>query len=232
MTKKYTHILFDLDHTLWDFEKNSQEALLELYDRYEFNKLGTFTPGQFASTFKKINASLWDKYNRNEIQKDDLRTARFQLALNTLGMLEEDIPIDIGDVYLQLCPIKGHVIPYAFEILDYLKPKYQLHIITNGFDDVQDLKLTRSRLKDYFDQVITSEKVGFKKPSREMFEKAVALLGASREDCIMIGDNPETDIKGAINAGLDVIFFNPEKQPHRLPVTHEVGCLSELRQLL
>ncbi len=232
MKSLYKHILFDLDHTLWDFEKNSEEALFELYDRYEFKRLGTFTNLKFATAFKEINASLWEQYNRNEIGKEFLRTARFSMALNTLGVNKKDIPHDIGEVYLELCPVKGHVIPYAFEILEYLQPRYSLHIITNGFDDVQDIKLTRSKLKDYFEYVITSEKVGFKKPSREMFEKAVALLGADKKECIMVGDNPETDIQGAINAQLDVIYFNPEKVLHKLPVTHEIQCLSELKHIL
>ncbi|MBR9997762.1 MAG: HAD-IA family hydrolase, partial [Cyclobacteriaceae bacterium] len=149
-----------------------------------------------------------------------------------LGLGEEHVPPDIGQAYLDRCPVKGHVIPNAFEVLDYLRPKYGLHVITNGFDDVQGIKLVHSKLRDYFDHIITSESVGHKKPNKEMFEKAIALIGAKTGECIMIGDNPVTDIQGAINASLDVIYFNPEQETHNLPVTYEIRNLLELRGIL
>ena len=124
------------------------------------------------------------------------------------------------------------MIPDTFEVLDYLKGRYQMHIITNGFDDIQDTKLNSSNLRGYFDKVFTSEAVGFKKPSKEMFEKAVNLIGTTKKSCVMIGDNIETDIKGAINASLDVIFFNPENINHELTVTHEISSLVELKTIL
>jgi putative hydrolase of the HAD superfamily len=229
---KYKHILFDLDHTLWDFEKNSTEALLEVYDHFHLEKFGKFTPVEFVLKFKEINAYLWDQYNQNKIEKDYLREKRFKLAFTGLGISGKGVPSDIGEYYLQRCPVKNHVIPHAFEVLDYLRPKYRLHVITNGFDDVQDIKLTHSNLKDYFDTIITSEKVGFKKPSREMFEKAIEKIQAKTGECIMVGDNPTTDIQGAINASLDVIFFNPEGITHNLPVTYEIRSLLELIQIL
>lgn len=229
---KYKHILFDLDHTLWDFEKNSSEALIEVYTYYNLNRLGKFSESDFVTKFKKINATLWDLYNQSKVDRDYLRKERFKLVLGSLGIQEKDVPPGIGDLYLELCPIKGHVIPYTFEILDYLKPKYHLHIITNGFDDIQDIKLINSNLKDYFDNIITSEKAGFKKPNIEMFEQAIKLIKTRIEECIMIGDNPETDVLGAINASLDVIYFNPERKSHNLPVTYEISSLSELTGIL
>jgi len=230
--KKYKHILFDLDHTLWDFEKNSTEALLEVYDHFQLDHHGKFAPIEFVLKFKEINAYLWDQYNQNNIGKDHLRNERFKLALADLGIPETDVPPDIGEFYLERCPVKSHVIPHAFEVLDYLVSRYKLHVITNGFDDVQDIKLTQSNLKDYFDNIITSEKVGFKKPSREMFVKAIELIDAKSEECIMVGDNPTTDIQGAINASLDVIYFNPDRITHNLSVTFEIRSLLELKKIL
>ncbi len=230
--KKYKHILFDLDHTLWDFEKNSTEALLEVYEHYQLNRHDKFSAIEFVLKFKEINASLWDQYNLNKIPKEYLRNERFKLTLVDLGIQEGDVPLDIGEMYIKKCPLKGHVIPHSFEVLDYLKPKYQLHIITNGFDDIQDIKLSHSKLKNYFDFIFTSESAGHKKPSKEMFKKAIELLNAKTEECIMIGDNPITDIQGAINASLDVIYFNPEKIPHNLPVTYEIRSLLELIKIL
>ena len=229
---QYRHILFDLDHTLWDFEKNSDEALNELYDHYEKKFSDKFSSDRFVKKFKEVNASMWDLYNQNKIEKEFLRTQRFKIALTDLGLEEKEVPVAIGDEYLSVCPTKNHVIPNAFEILDYLENRYILHIITNGFDEVQDIKLTSSNLKKYFTEVITSEKVGFKKPSREMFDEAISLIAAQKNECIMIGDNIDTDIKGAINAGIDVVFFNPEKIPHTLEVTFEIYDLNDLKAIL
>lgn len=230
--RTYKHILFDLDHTLWDFEKNSTEALLEVYDHYQFSRYNKFTAIEFVLRFKEVNASLWEQYNLNKIEKEYLRNERFKLTLKGLGIREDEIPFEIGEMYIRLCPVKPHVIPHSFEVLEYLKPKYKLHIITNGFDDVQDIKLSHSKLKDYFDFIFTSERAGHKKPSKEMFEKAIEWLGADVDECIMIGDNPVTDIQGAINASLDVIYFNPENIPHTLPVTYEIRSLIELKKIL
>ena len=228
----YRHILFDLDHTLWDFERNSMETLMELYDFYDFARFGKFNCQEFTAQFREINTILWDLYDRNEIDRQYIRTFRFKMILEKLGLSDRDVPEDIGEVYLKICPAKGNVIPDTFEVLDYLKDHYRMHIITNGFDDIQDTKLNSSNLKGYFDKIFTAEAVGFKKPSKEMFEKAVEWIGTDKKSCLMIGDNIETDIKGAINASLDVIFFNPDKVVHNLPVTYEITNLLELKTLL
>lgn len=224
--------MFDLDHTLWDFEKNSSEALFEVYDHYQLDRHNKFSRVEFVLKFKEINASLWDQYNMNKIAKEYLRNERFKLTLLDLGIVEDEIPLDIGEMYIERCPLKGHVIPHTFEVLDYLKPKYKLHIITNGFDDIQDIKLSQSNLKIYFDLIFTSESAGHKKPSKEMFEKAMESIEAKTEECIMIGDNLITDIQGAINASLDVIYFNPGQIQHNLPVTYEIRSLLELTKIL
>ena len=228
----YKHILFDLDHTLWDFERNSSETLYELYEIYHLDQFNIFNNNEFVQKFKAINAILWEQYDRNDIDRMFIRTNRFKMVLTQLGLEEQDVPKDISEVYLDICPTKRNVIPDTFEVLDYLKGRYQMHIITNGFDDIQDTKLNSSNLRGYFDKVFTSEAVGFKKPSKEMFEKAVNLIGTSKKSCVMIGDNIETDIKGAINASLDVIFFNPENINHELTVTHEISSLVELKTIL
>ena len=228
----YKHILFDLDHTLWDFETNSRETLFELYDMYDLQRHRMFTREDFANTFREVNTILWDLYDRNEIDRNYIRTRRFEMILTQLGLGPGDVPEDISSVYLSICPTKGNVIPDTFEVLDYLKPHYNLYIITNGFDDIQDIKLHSSNLKGYFDKVFTSEAVGYKKPSKEMFERAVEWIGTDKNSCIMVGDNIETDIKGAINASLDIIFFNPGRVVHALPVTWEITSLLELKKIL
>lgn len=228
--KKYEHILFDLDHTLWDFEKNSSETLHELYQYYEFYKFGKFTPEMFINQFVEVNNELWSLYDKNKIDRMYLRNERFKLVLTRLGIEEHQVPSEIGEVYLQICPSKPHIVPYAYEILQYLKCKgYGLHVVTNGFKDVQDIKLRSSKLVDYFDHIVTSETAGHKKPNPDFFEYTFNLIGSTKEHCIMIGDNMETDIKGALSINLDAIFFNPKKLPHDLRVTYEITNLRELK---
>ena len=230
--KKYKHILFDLDHTLWDFEKNSTETLHELYRYYEFDKYEKFSPEMFISQFMEVNNELWSLYDKNKIDRMYLRKERFKLLLTRLGIEEHLVPPEIGEVYLQICPSKPHIVPYAYEILEYLKSKgYGLHVVTNGFEDVQDIKLRSSKLKDYFKHIVTSETVGHKKPNPDFFEYTLKLIGSPKEKCVMVGDNPETDIKGALSINLDVIFFNPKKIPHNYKVTYEITRLQELKEI-
>ncbi|MFC2125393.1 YjjG family noncanonical pyrimidine nucleotidase [Bacteroidota bacterium] len=231
--RKYKHILFDLDHTLWDFDKNSAETLKELYDKYEFEKHNKFSHDMFVDKFMEVNTQLWHKYDRNQIDRMYLRKERFKLVLTGLGVEEQYVPAEIGEVYLRICPTKPHVVSYAFEILEYLKnKKYGMHVVTNGFEDVQDVKLISSDLKDYFDYIITSESAGHKKPNPDFFEYTLNLIGSPKNECIMIGDNPETDIKGALSIGLDVIFFNPKSMTHNYDVTYEITALEEIKGIL
>ena len=230
--KKYHHIFFDLDHTLWDFEKNSAETLADLYRQYGLMAFDLFSESRFIEKFKQVNGHLWDLYNAGKIDKGEIRERRFITIFTDLGLTPEQIPADFGQVYLQSCPKKSHIIPYAIETLDYLQRKYALHIITNGFDDVQDIKLTSANIKKYFQEIVTSESVGFKKPEKEIFEYALDVSKAEVSSSIMVGDNLHTDIKGARGINMDQIYFNPNDLSHRENVTYEVNCLSELSNIL
>lgn len=230
--KKYKHILFDLDHTLWDFEKNSKETLIELFQSYELSSLGSFTCEQFCDTFQLVNNQLWHLYNKGEYDQEKLRNERFKLILTQLGVKEVLVPVGIADEYLRLCPTKPHIFPYALDVLKYLQDHYILHILTNGFSDVQAVKLKSAGLTDFFVEVVTSDTIGYKKPSREIFEYLLKKIGAHSSECIMIGDNLETDIKGARNAAIDCIFFNPLGIEHQEETTYEITCLSELKNIL
>ena len=147
-------------------------------------------------------------------------------------MHPHDIPQGIGEKYLEIAPVKSGVIPFTHEILTYLQSKYHLHIVSNGFDDVQHTKMKSAGIHHYFDKVITSDNSGFHKPQKAIFEFAMKEAGAIPENTLMIGDNIETDIIGARNAGLDHIFFNPDNIRHDLDVTYEIQCLSQLRNIL
>ncbi len=231
MNGKYKHIFFDLDHTLWDFEKNTAEAIEEIYAMFNFEQW-TFTLQDFMEYFREVNIYLWDKFNHGLIDRDELRDTRFNIILQKLGVPEKAIPDNIGEKYLEIAPVKPHVIPHTHEILGYLKGKYHLHIISNGFDDVQHIKLRSSNIHHYFEKIITSDSSGYRKPHKGIFEFAMKEAGANPDNTLMIGDNIETDIIGAQNTGIDHIFFNYGDTVHDLDITFEIHCLSELRNIL
>jgi putative hydrolase of the HAD superfamily len=229
--KAYKHIFFDLDHTLWDYEKNSNEALGELFLKYQLNKLGINSCDHFNICFEKVNQSLWSDFNQNKISRDTIREQRFLRILNQFEIDDRKLSDQLSDEYLMLCPTKPHLMPYTLEVLDYLKDHYQLHILTNGFKDVQKLKLEKSRLHPYFSTVVTSDSAGYKKPMSSIFKFAIDKAEARKNESIMIGDNLQTDIMGARNFGMDTVYFNPKKAKHKSSVTHEIDCLSKLKSI-
>ena len=229
---KYRHLFFDLDHTLWDFEKNATETLHTLYERHDFARFGTFTVEELISVYSDINHALWRLYQNNKITQQQLRDVRFVRTLTRLGVPEEQIPANISAEFTNILPLKSAVFPYTHEVLDYLKPNYRLHLITNGFNDIQAIKLVSSNLTHYFEEVITSEHSGHLKPDPRMFQHALERTGATAAESLMIGDNLECDVLGAYNAGIDQVYFNPDKRRHFNQITHEISCLSELKGIL
>jgi YjjG family noncanonical pyrimidine nucleotidase len=228
----YECIFFDLDHTLWDFETNSGEALAELYKHYELEKKSAASPAEFSKTFTKINTGLWDRYDRGELHRDVLRNERFHLVLSAIGINDYEMSLRFSGDYLNLSPKKKNVMPGAIETLDYLVARYPLYIITNGFDEVQLIKMTSAGIHHYFKKIFSSEKIGHKKPSREIFEHALSANSFRVEQAVMIGDNLLTDMQGARNARMDHVFFNPNHVAHQDPVTYEIHHLSELKNIL
>jgi putative hydrolase of the HAD superfamily len=230
--KTYQHIFFDLDHTLWDYDRNVSESLSELYHHYDLLGLGILTFQNFFDSFHHVNYQLWDWYNVGKINKENLRKDRFRMIFEHAGASADTIPLPFEEDFMHRTSSKSHVFPYTFEILAYLQNKYQLHIITNGFDESQAKKLNSAKLTSYFDLVITSETTGHKKPDARIFDHTVAKLGTRHEHCLMIGDNPDSDILGAINAGIDQVFFNPHGKQIDLMPTYTISHLKELEDLL
>lgn len=231
--KSYRHLFFDLDHTLWDFETNATETLHQLFHDYELARHGTFTLPEFTSRYNDVNHALWRLYQANKIGQQQLRTTRFVRTLTKLGVAEADIPADISNRFTSLLPLKSAVFPHTHEVLHYLAGKgYHLHLITNGFEDVQHVKLASSNLTDYFEQIITSEASGCLKPDPRMFAHALEKAGATTAESLMIGDNLECDVLGAYNAGIDQVYFNPGKRRHFAQTTYEISSLNELRDFL
>ncbi len=228
----YQHVFFDLDRTLWDFETNSHETLIELIDKYKLIEKGISSPTTFINEYYVINDVLWEEYRQGKIDKELLRFERFKRALDKYEIFDRKLIEDFGNDYVYLSPLKTNLLPHTEEILDYLRSKYELHIITNGFEEVQHIKLKNSGIDHYFSEIITSERAGYKKPDKRIFDFSVSLADTHVEKSIMIGDSLDADILGAKNAGIDQVFFNPNKEEHSEDITYEISSLKELKELL
>jgi putative hydrolase of the HAD superfamily len=230
--KKYRHLFFDLDHTIWDFDKNAEEALHELYAIYGLSDLGVHSADLFIETYTRHNHRLWAEYHIGKITKSELREARFKQTFLDLGLHPDVIPIGFEDDYVKLCPTKTNLFPDAHETLQYLGSKYVLHLISNGFRESTEMKISGTNIGTYFQHIIISEVVGVNKPDKAIFEHALNLAGAEKHESLMIGDSLEADVYGALNFGMDAIYFNPNglEKPADVPV--QIIQLKELTLLL
>ena len=209
--KDVEHIFFDLDHTIWDFETNSRETLGELYHEYKLHEL-IQNEEKFLATYQTVNAQYWKKYRDGQIDKQTVRFGRFPETLRRCKVDDADvIGKQIGEEYVIRGPKKTHLFPHTHETLQYLSQKYPLHIITNGFKEVQFVKLGGSDLDKYFDIILCSEEVGVNKPHKKVFQTALEKANVDPANAVMIGDNYEADILGAQKAGMKTIFFDPKK---------------------
>lgn len=229
---RYSCIFFDLDHTLWDYEENSRQTLAELYEQYDLHVKGVDSVAEFAKQFTIVNTKLWDLFDRAIITSEIIRQERFKQILEHFSIRDEKLCADLSYDYLHECPKKGNLIPHAISILDYLAPKYRMSVITNGFEEIQNLKLESSKLLPYFDHIVTSQRAGSRKPSCEIFNFALQCHDIKCHEAVMIGDNLLTDIGGACNAYIDAVFFNRDRIEHDGHSAHEIYCLSELRNIL
>ena len=221
------HIFFDLDHTLWDFEANSKATLVELSEEFLAEK--KITLEEFFPVYKEINAGLWKKWSMNAIDQATLRVSRFSLTLEALQKPDPALAEILSHEYLKRSPFKTQLMPGAIEILDYLAPNYPLHLITNGFKDAAEAKLSSTPLGNYFQEVIVSEVFGVQKPHVSIFEHALQKANASVENAWMIGDNLDADVRGPIKAGWKAIYYNHFQQPKPDDVPLEIHHLLELK---
>ena len=210
MENKIKHIFFDLDHTLWDFQANSDASYAEIFTRrnldLDFEK--------FKDIYNPINALYWKKYRTEAVSKQELRYGRLKDTFDAMEMVVSDGDIDeIADEYIETLPKYNKLFEGAIEVLDYLKNKgYQMHMITNGFKEVQWKKCVNSEIDSYFQCFVTSESVGVQKPNPKVFHYAMKHAGAAPEESVMIGDNQEADIEGALNCKMKAIFCNFDNQ--------------------
>ncbi len=231
-SSKYKHLFFDLDRTLWDFDKNSIETFKEIHNKYDLSGKGVSNFDKFMDTYHKINTDLWERYRKGGIEKEVLSVERFSLTLSSFGIKDNALNKNIAVDYIDLSPTKKNLFPGTIEVLDYLKCKYTLHIITNGFEEVQHKKVALSGLSRFFTHTITSDEAGYKKPDQRIFEYSLELTGAKNYESLMIGDDPEIDIKGAKEAGIDQVLVDHDGILEKGEATYYVRSLFELATLL
>jgi putative hydrolase of the HAD superfamily len=210
-------VLLDLDNTLWDFDANAQEALAELFHRHQLHLRTQFSVHEFISTYQEINQQYWKKYEEGSIAKEQLRTQRFTDTFIRAGIPQTEHPESFWDEYLSICPMMTRLIPGAIQFLASLHADFNLGLITNGFDKTQNLKITHSGIAPHIDFMITSETFKMAKPHKEIFLQGLVLGNSDAADTVYLGDTWESDILGAVNAGINVLWFNR----HLLPVPQD-----------
>ena len=228
----YKHIFFDLDRTLWHFEANSQEVLSDMFNKFDITTLACISFDDFITKYREINHGLWDKYREGEVSKNFLSTERFDATLRYFEINNYEMAKEMGDFYLLESPYKKQLFPYTIELLDELSKKYKMHIITNGFVEVQYTKLEQSDLRKYFDKIIISEETKWKKPNPNIFHYSMEQAGATLEESIMIGDDLKADIKGAASVGMDQIWVNFDETYAGFKPTYTVSSLKQILDIL
>ena len=229
---QYKHLFFDLDHTLWDFDANSRQTLEELYHTMHLREKGVDDFDRFHKNYLEHNNKLWDRYRKGFIKSEELRWKRMWLTLLDFKIGDEALARELGVRFLESLPTRRLLFPHTVETLEYLTAKnYVLHLITNGFHATQYSKLQHSGLEHFFTEIITSEGSNSLKPNPAIFEYAFSKAKALKEHSIMIGDDIEADIKGAMNAGLDQVFVNHLRIEPPVTPTYMVYSLKELENI-
>lgn len=228
---KHTHIkdvFFDLDHTLWDFDKNSGLT----FERIFSNKHPDIQIMDFIEKYVPINQACWKQFQYDQITHEELRYNRLKHSFDAISYAISDEEIEkIAVEYITFLPQNNHLFDGTIELLEYLKPNYNLHIITNGFAEVQFKKINSSKIGSYFQTITNSEMAGVKKPNPIIFDFAINLAKAKKANSIMIGDSLDADVQGALDAGLEAVFFNEsniEVEPH----IKQINYLLELKKYL
>jgi putative hydrolase of the HAD superfamily len=232
-TNYYHHLFFDLDHTIWDFETNAKDTLNDLYTQFHLEDKGVDNFDTFFEKYSFHNHMLWDRYTKGFIKQQELRWKRMWLTLLDYKIADEDLSKNMATAFTDILPFKTNLFPYTVELLTYLKNKnYQLHLITNGFDSIQSKKLEQSKLDVFFNEVITSEASNSLKPNKEIFEYALHKTKADLKESIMIGDNIDADIEGALNINMDTIYVNHLNNKKYTRSKYTVFHLNEIENIL
>ena len=244
--KQYKAVFIDWDDTIGDFIGAAKMALQEMYEKYHLCDYFASCE-EFVSLYKPHNLELWDKYGKDQVTKEYLSFDRFFFPLmhgskggeRRLGdkAIRQEVAAlaeQLSEDFLNMTTARFSLLEGAEELVRYLAKKYPLTVVTNGFVEVQYEKFDKSGLRDCFAHIVLSEEVGCQKPNPRIFEEALRMNGLQAEDVVMIGDSWNSDIQGAINAGIDQIWIRKSKDP--LPegqsATYLVQSLSEVMEIL
>jgi putative hydrolase of the HAD superfamily len=223
-----TDIFFDLDHTLWDFDKNSEITYKIIFDELKIE----VSLVKFLGAYTNINKNLWKLFREEKIDKETLRYKRLKDTFAEISVvISDELLFIIADQYVYHLSKQIHLLDGTIKLLEYLKPKYTLHIITNGFAEVQEGKLNNTNLASYFDVIVNSEMAGVKKPNPIIFETALGLANVSKATSLMIGDSLEADVFGALDFGIDAICYNYHNENLPSHIKY-VNHLEELMHIL
>jgi len=230
--KRYKHLFFDLDRTLWDFDSSALHTFERMFESHKLQNLGIADVETFYQTYNEHNDKLWEEYRNGTLQKEILRDLRFSNTLKAFEIYDDKLAQKLSHDYLYYSPRTVYLFPGAIEILKLLKPNYKLYLITNGFEEVQHIKINEAGIASFFEKMITSEAAGAKKPDPSIFSYAMMQCNTLAKDSLMIGDDLPVDILGAQSFGMDQVFFNPNKQEHSENPTYEISSLIELKDIL
>lgn len=230
--QRYKNLFIDLDDTVYDFSAASEESFRETYELLQYGRFfDSFE--QYLSIYKPYNLELWRIYGEGKITKEELNKRRYSYPLECVGIHDQELADTFCREALSRIPTKGPLMPGAIELLEYLRPKYRMFILSNGFKELQSRKMHSAGIDKYFDGLILSEDIGVNKPNRELYDHALQKTGSTLEESLMIGDMFETDIAGAANIGMEQIYYNPKgKQGHPFVPTYEVKHLLEIKEIL
>lgn len=230
--QKYRNLFIDLDDTVYDFSEASREAFRETYDLLQYSRyFNSFE--HYMELYAPYNLMLWGMYGEGKITKEELNRRRYSHPLEAVGVNDQELAVTFCREALSRIPTKGPLMPRAIELLEYLRPKYNMYILSNGFKELQSRKMHTAGIDKYFDKLILSEDIGVNKPNPELFEHALRTTGSKLSESIMIGDMFETDITGAANIGMEQIYYNPKgKKGHPFVPTYEVTHLLQIKEIL
>ena len=230
--QRYKNLFIDLDDTIYDFSGASRESFRETYDLLHYERyFDSFE--HYLSLYEPYNLELWRIYGEGKITKEELNKRRYSHPLECVGVKDQQLADTFCHEALGRIPTKGPLMPGAMEILEYLRPKYNMYILSNGFKELQSRKMRTAGIDGYFDALILSEDIGINKPNRELYEYALEKTGSILSESLMIGDMFDTDIVGAANIGMEQMYYNPkEKKGHPFTPTYEVTHLLQIKEIL
>ena len=229
---KYRNLFIDLDDTVYDFSAASRESFLETYEQLHYERyFESFE--HYLSIYEPYNLELWRIYGEGKITKEELNKRRYSHPLEVVGVQDQALADTFCREALGRIPTKGHLVPGAIELLEYLRPKYNLYILSNGFKELQSRKMQTAGIDKYFDALILSEDIGVNKPDSRLYEHAMRKTASEPHESLMIGDMFDTDIVGAANFGMDSMYYNPKRKAgHPFAPTYEVTHLLEIKDIL